>query len=131
MSGGQVGGGRGTDPAPTVPIGAVPMYPPADPRLGRGVRMLDAVAGVLAAGCVLLGVLLLALHLLAPSALAGWGVQGAVGPGWPRVAGHLAVGLIGEAVVCLRRRWTAPVRSAADAGVVVVALAVLGWAWWS
>ncbi|MBM9474985.1 hypothetical protein JL107_00870 [Nakamurella flavida] len=94
-------------------------------------RILDTVAGVLAAGLLLLGLLLLALQLLAPSVLAAWGVQDAAGPTWGRVVAHVAVGVAGEVVVGLRARWSTSARAGADATVIVLSLAVLWWGWWS
>lgn len=94
-------------------------------------RILDTVAGVLAAGLLLLGLLLLVLQLLAPSVLATWGVQDAAGPAWGGVIAHLAVGVAGEVVAGLRARWSTTARAGADATVILLSLAVLWWGWWS
>lgn len=98
-------------------------------RPGFGVRLLDALAGLLSAGILLVGILLLFAALIAPSAVAAAGLGVADGPGWDRVIGHLMVGLCGELVVLLRRRWTMAVRVLADVMVVVAGLAVLWWGW--
>jgi hypothetical protein len=93
------------------------------------VRVLDALAGLLAAGVVVLAILLLAAQLIAPSALtAGWGP--ATGPGWPRVVAHLVVGAAGELVVRFRGRLPGPARATADAAVVVAAVVLVGCGWW-
>jgi hypothetical protein len=92
--------------------------------------VLDALAGLLAAGMLVVGTGLLVAQLLAPALLpaAGWGA--ATGPGWTGVGAHLLVGLAGEAVVRMRRRWAGPLRLGADLAVIVGALAVIAWAWW-
>jgi hypothetical protein len=46
------------------------------------------------------------------------------------VGGHLLVGITGELVVHRRRNWPLAVRMAADLGVLVAAVVVIGWAWW-
>lgn len=104
--------------------------PPSAGRAGPGVRMLDSLAGLFAAGMLLVGVGLLLAQLLAPALLsaAGWGV--ATGPGWASVGAHLLVGGGGEVVYRTRRRWTGWPRVLADTGIVVAALAVIAWAWW-
>lgn len=120
----------GPVPAPTPSSSSLP----AVARPGRpswGARLLATAAGVLAAGLVLLGLLLVALQVLAPTVLTDWGIAAAQGPGWARAGGHLAVGVAGEVVLALRRRWSPSVRVAADGAVVVAALAVLWWGWWS
>lgn len=99
-------------------------------RERTGLRVLDGLAGLLAAGVLVVGVLLLLAALIAPSVLAAADLGSADGPGWDRVAAHLAVGGAGEAVVRLRRRWPVTVRMAADLAVVVAAVAVIGWGWW-
>lgn len=98
-------------------------------RPGGAVRLLDTLAGLLAAGLLVFGVLLLLAALIAPAALAAAGLGDADGPGWARVAAHLAVGAAGEVVVRRRARWSRAGRILADLAVVLAALAVLGWAW--
>jgi hypothetical protein len=114
----------------------MPRVGPAGPSAGDArrpapaVRLLDALAGVLSAGVLVVGALLLVAQLFAPALLsmAGWGE--ATGPGWPRVAAHLVVGVAGEVLVRVRGRLPAAVRVGADFGVVIAALVTIGWAWW-
>ena len=96
---------------------------------GRWVRFLDALAGLLSAGVLVVGIVLLLAAVIAPSAVAAAGLGVADGPGWDRVIAHLAVGAAGEVVVLLRRRWPTVVRGLADAVVVLAALMVIWWAW--
>lgn len=113
--------------------GPLPAPEPAtdrDARPHRAVRVLDGIAGLLAAGILLLGVLLLASALVAPSLLAAADLGAADGPGWDRVALHLGVGVVGELVVRFRRRWPTTLRVGADVAVVLAAIAVIGWSWW-
>ena len=42
----------------------------------------------------------------------------------------LLVGVIGELVVRLRRRWPPDSRAAADTAVIIGCLAVIWWTWW-
>jgi len=111
--------------------------PPADSRAStdaarpsRWLRFLDGLAGLLAAGMVILGVLLLASGLIAPPVLSAAGLGPAAGPGWLRVGAHLLVGAAGELVVRNRRNWSPAVRATADLSVVLAAVVVIGWAWW-
>lgn len=125
----------------TVPLPVVPSGPgrsesaertrPAGPQKpGRGLRALEAIAGLLSGGVLVLGVLLVASQLFAPSLLHGTGYATATGPGWWRVAAHLAVGLAGEAGVLVRRRMAPGARLAIAAGTVVAAVVVIAAAWW-
>jgi hypothetical protein len=97
----------------------------------RGLRLLDLLTGLVAAGMLLVGVLLLVAAVVAPAVLPGLGLGPADGPGWSRVGGHLLVGGAGELVVHGRRNWPPPVRVTADLCVVIAAGAVLWLAWWS
>lgn len=92
--------------------------------------MPDALAGLFAAGMLVVGTGLLVAQLLGPALLpaAGWGA--ATGPGWVHVGAHLLVGLAGEAVVRMRQRWAGPLRLGADLGVILGALAVIVRVWW-
>lgn len=92
-------------------------------------RLLDKLAGLLAAGVLVVGIILLLAAVIAPGAVAAAGLGVANGPGWARVIAHLAVGTVGELVVLLRHRWPRPVRVLADAAVVLAALLVIWWAW--
>ena len=119
-----------SDPKPPVEPARHQDTRPAAAGVGPVVRVLDAVAGLLAGGMLVVGVGLLLAQLLAPALVsaAGWGT--ATGPGWVPVLAHLLVGLAGEVVFRTRHRRTAAVRVLADAAVVVAALAVIAWAWW-
>ena len=97
---------------------------------GTRTRLLDALAGMLAAGLLVIGVVLLLAVLIAPTALPAVGLGPAAGPGWSSVLAHLAVGGAGELVVRLRGRWSTGVRAGADATVIAAVLAVLWWQWW-
>jgi hypothetical protein len=66
-------------------------------------RLLDGLAGLVAAGMVLIGLLLLLSTLIAPALLSAAGLGVADGPGWTRVGAHLLVGVAGELVVRYRR----------------------------
>lgn len=99
------------------------------PGPGRGLRLLDGLAGLLSAGVLLVGVILLLAALIAPAAVAAAGLGVADGPGWDRVIAHLAVGAAGELVVVLRKRWPTVVRASADFGEVLAALVVIWWGW--
>ena len=98
-------------------------------RLPFGVRVLDLLAGLLAAGILLLGVFLMLAALFSPAVLAAAGLGDAEGPGWIRVLLHLAVGGLGELVVRLRTRWSTSTRLLADLAVVAAALALIWWGW--
>lgn len=97
---------------------------------GRALRATEVVAGLLSGGLLLVGVALLVLQLLAPRLFPGSGLAAATGPGWGRVALHLAVGAAGEATVLLRRRCGVPIRAALAAAVIIGAVAVLWFGWW-
>ncbi len=105
--------------------------PASRTRPGPGLRLLDALTGLLAAGVLVVGVVLLLAALIAPAALAAAGLGPAAGPGWDRVLAHLTVGVAGELVVRLRGRWSGSVRVLADLAVLVAAVAVLWWGWWA
>ena len=97
---------------------------------GRGVRILDAVAGLFSAGTLAIGVVLLVMAAVAPTVLDRAGLGAADGPGWSRVFAQLLVGAVGELVVRLGHRWPPGARAAADLAVIVGCLAVVGWVWW-
>ena len=114
---------RSPDPVPAAGAAADPGRP------ARGLRLLDGLAGLLAAGVLVLGVVLLLAALIAPSLLAAAGLGSADGPGWDRVLAHLGVGVAGELVVRFRRSWPTAVRAIADCAVVSVAVLLIWWAW--
>lgn len=113
---------------PTEPRGSTGR--PPGRRIVPVIRVLDALAGLLAAGVLVFGVGLLLAQVLAPALLsaAGWGA--ATGPGWVRVLAHLLVGAAGEVVVRARHRWAGTIRAVADVAVIAAALAVVARAWW-
>ena len=86
--------------------------------------MLEALAGLLAAGLLVVGVTLAALLVIAPLALHG------VGPRPDRVIVALTAGAIGEAVFLGRGRLPVRARPAVAGGVVLTVLAALWWGWW-
>lgn len=125
-----------SDTAPLPVVQPDPGQPGGSGRPGRpgparrGLRVLDAVAGLLSAGMLVLGLALLVSQLFGAALLGGTGLSAATGPGWWRVAAHLAVGAAGETGVLLRRRLAVGPRAAIAGGTVVAALAVVVAAWW-
>ena len=102
----------------------------AEARPAPAIRVLDMLAGLLAAGVLVVGVVLLLAALIAPSVLSAAGLGGATGPGGGRVIAHLTAGLLGELVVRFRGSWSTSVRVIADVAVIAAAVTVIGWAWW-
>lgn len=111
------------DARPSTSAGAV------TPRPGLIGRFTVSVAGLLVAGCLVLGVGLVGLMLVVPGT-GGSGFDYATGPGWSRTWAHLAAGVIGETALQWgrRRTWAARVTMSAIAAVTV--LLVLGFSWW-
>jgi len=96
----------------------------------RAVRILDAVAGLVSAGTLVVGVVLLTMAVSAPVVLERAGLGAADGPGWWRVLAQLGVGMAGELVVRSRRPWPDGRRAAADLVVIAGCLTVIWWVWW-
>lgn len=119
----------GPPPGVTPPGAGEPRTIGRPVRPARAVRVLDGLAGLLAAGILVVGVGLIIAALVAPPAVAAAGLGVADGPGWSTVLAHLLVGVAGEAVVSLRRRWSTVIRVSADLAVVLAALLVIWWAW--
>jgi hypothetical protein len=93
------------------------------------VRSTVALADLLAAGVLVLGVVLLTAMVVLPSAGNGaWNET--TGPGWGRVAAHLGVGLAGGTGGRLARRASPGLRIAVAVATVVAVLAVLALSWW-
>jgi len=111
----------GSDRQPDAPTAARPL-----PRWLRG---LEAVAGVLSAGILLLGIGLVVAQLLAPR-LGGTGLEAAVGPGWDRALAAVGVGLFGEGFRVLRRRLPAGARAFIAIVVLLGVGALLWFTWW-
>ena len=98
---------------------------------GSRTRLLDALAGLLAAGLLVIGLVLLLAVLIAPDGVAGSGTRPRRRPRMVQCAGASR----GRAAwaswwSALRDRWPAGVRAAADAAVIAAVLAVLWWHWW-
>jgi predicted secreted protein len=98
---------------------------------GRLLRAAEATAGLLSGGLLVLGLALLVLQFVAPDLVPGTGFSAPAGPGWGRIAAHLAVGAVGEGVVAARCRLPRPVRGALATAVIAAVLAVLWFCWWS
>ncbi len=105
----------------------MPVIAPARPALIG--RFTVGLAGLLAAGTLVLGLALLVAMLVLPAPGTG-AYGGTTGPGWGPVAAHLAVGVVGEVAgaVAGRGPWAARVTVAAV--VVVAVLVVLALCWW-
>lgn len=97
----------------------------------RGVRALEASAGLLSAGVLVTGVLLAILKWLAPAFLSGSGLSATDGPRWDRILAPLIIGVAGELSRRLRRGHGTRVRLATAAITVLLCLAALWWGWWS
>lgn len=98
---------------------------------GRPLRAAEAAAGLLTGGLLVLGLALLVLQFAAPQLVPGTGFAAPIGPGWGRIAAHLAVGAAGECAVAARSRLPRPVRIALTTAVIAAVLAVLWFCWWS
>lgn len=92
--------------------------------MNRSVRILDAVAALLSAGVLVIGVVLAVLLVAAPA------LNDGTGPRLDRVLVALAAGILGELAHLRRERLPSPARPAVAAGVIVVVLAALWWGWW-
>ncbi len=89
-----------------------------------------AVGGLLAAGCVALGLLLAVLSMLAAKT-GDVGLTAAVGPGWGRTLWHLGVGIGAELIRSLARRRSPGVQVLAALVVVITVSALFSLSWWS
>ena len=125
---GSDGPDRGDVPTERLAAVRTPVRPTT--AVSRGLRALEIVAGLASGGLLLIGLTLLALQFLAPTVAPGIGLAAPSGPGWPRVAGQLGVGVAGELTVVVRRWAPRPMRWLLAAAVVVAAGAVLWLAWW-
>lgn len=92
-------------------------------------RFTVALAGLLAAGALILGIGLLIAMLVLP-APGTTAVDGTTGPGWPRTVAHLVIGILAELGGQWARRGRWPVRVAVAAVTVVAVLTVLALSWW-
>ena len=126
-------GPGGPDRGDTPTDWLTPVPPAGGPlarRPGRGLRVLEVLAGLASGGLLIVGLALLVLQFLAPQLAPGTGLSAPSGPGWPRIAWQLGVGVAGELVVLARRRSPRPARWLLAAAVVVATGAVLWLAWW-
>jgi hypothetical protein len=98
---------------------------------GRLLRTVEAVARLLSGGLLVLGLALLVLQLVAPDLVPGTGFEAPTGPGWGRIAAHLAVGATGEAAAAARSRLPRAARGVLATAAIVAVFAVLWFAWWS
>ena len=117
------------DAAGTVPLPAAGDFGPAV-RLPRGVRMLEAIAGLLSAGLLVFGVVLAVLRFAVPTFVHDPGLSTAKGPETGRIVVPLAVGALGELLHLTRARMRAPSRAVAAVVVIVGVLAALWLTWW-
>jgi hypothetical protein len=91
---------------------------------------VDGLAGLFAAGMLVVGVLLLLAAIIAPGLLDAAGLGPALGPGGPTVIAHLVVGVGGELAIRLRRRWPPAGRVVVDCVIIAAAVIVLARTWW-
>ena len=108
----------------TTPMPVVTRHRPA--LIGR---FTVGLAGLLAAGALVLGLALLVAMVVLPAPGTG-SFDATTGPGWGVVAAHLGVGVVGGAAGQWARRgpWTG--RVAVAVVVVVAVLVVLALSWW-
>lgn len=118
-------------PVDTAPLPVVPGNPsePRAPRLRGLAAAVEAVAGLVSGGLVVIGVGLVVLQLVAPELAPGTGLAAAAGPTWPRALATAAVGVAGEVVVWARRRLGRAARAWLAVAVIVAALLDLWWVW--
>lgn len=96
----------------------------------RGLRVLEAIAGLLAAGMLVLGLVLLAAKAFAPALLGGHGLERAQGPAWWRLLLVLLAGALGEVAHVARTRFPDSARWVLGVGVTVVAFTALWVTFW-
>ena len=99
-------------------------------RVPRAVRILEATAGLLSAGLLVLGVALAVLRFAAPAFVHDPGLSTADGPAIGRIVVQLVVGVLGELLHLTRARLPMPGRAVAAAVVIIGVLAALWWSWW-
>jgi len=115
---------------PTVDRSGGRAQPPTVARpVPRWLRAVEAVAGVLSAGVLLLGLGLVVAQLVAPR-LGGTGLEAAVGPGWDRAVAALAVGVLGELFRALRKRLPVGARAVIAVTLLLGIGALLWFTWW-
>ncbi len=118
------------DSGATVPLPAIAGHLDAATRLPRSVRALEATAGLLSAGALVLGFVLLALRFAAPALVHGTGLSAAAGPETGRIVVQSAAGLLGEVLHWNRARLRPSVRPLIAVAIIVGEFAALWWCWW-
>lgn len=109
-------------------VGAVRRGGGTDGHRPAAVRWLDGLAGLLTAGCLVVGVVWLAGRLVAPAFVPAAGAAGGAGPWWG-IALHLLVGVGGEIAVRARSPRGTAGRVVVDL-VVIAAVGVMLWFVW-
>lgn len=92
--------------------------------MNRSVRILEAVAALLSAGVLVVGVVLAVLLVGAPA------LNDGTGPRVDRVAVALLAGVLGELAHLRRQRLPARARAGVAGLVILVVLGALWWGWW-
>lgn len=92
--------------------------------MNRSVRILEAVAALLSAGVLVVGVALAVLLVAAPA------LNDGTGPRLDRVIVALVAGVLGEVAHLRRERLPVRARPWIAGLVIVVALGALWWGWW-
>lgn len=119
-----------TAPLPAIPPAQSASSRRSPARLRGPARGIEAVAGLLSAGLLVVGVSLVVLQLIAGRLAPGTGLAAADGPTWWRALAQLGVGALGECVVWARRILPAGARVWLATAVIVGVGAVLWFAWW-
>lgn len=92
--------------------------------MNRSVRILEAVAALLSAGVLVVGVALAVLLVAAPA------LNDGTGPRLDRVLVALVAGILSEVAHLRRQRFPARARAGAAGLVILVVLGALWWGWW-
>ena len=101
-----------------------------DLRGSRPLRVTEAVASLLSAGLLMIGLAVAVLVFAAPSLIHGAGLSATDGPRIDRVLVQLGVGALGEVVHWQRGRLPMTIRPVVAVVVVAAVLAALWWGWW-
>ena len=92
--------------------------------MNRSVRVVEAVAALLSAGVLVVGVVLAVLLVAVPA------LDDGTGPRLDRVLVALLAGGLGELAHWRRERFPVRARVAVAAAVSVAVLVALWWGWW-
>jgi len=106
------------------------MVCPDSGQLPGALRVLEALAGLLAPGVLVLGLVLAASVVLAPHLVPGAGLSAAAGPRLDRVLVPVGVGLAAELLHWRRARLPPAGRLATAVLTVLAVTAALWWGWW-